>query len=99
MEVQVLENHAVQFIKEELFASVLKWDIQVEIQIVALQSVMADLLAGDTIHHALNIRCVGRTMLTHLQKTMTWLITAYRSPEFVSMCIPMSMTCLAVTCF
>ena len=40
---------------KELFSDVLKWDIGVEFQIVALQAVMADLLGGDTIHRACGI--------------------------------------------
>ena len=33
----------------------------VEFQLVAYQAVMADLLGGDTIHHALNIGVFDRT--------------------------------------
>ena len=47
-------KHVIAFIKE-LFQEVLHWDMGVEFQIVALQAVMADLLGGDTIHHALGI--------------------------------------------
>ena len=32
---------------------------------MALQAVMADLLGGDTIRHALNLPVVGRTMATN----------------------------------
>ena len=49
------KTHVIKILKEELFGKVLKWNIGVEFQIVALQAVMADLLGGDTIHHALNI--------------------------------------------
>ena len=45
----------IKVIKEGLFKGVLKWDVGVQFQIVALQAVMADLLGGDTIHHALGI--------------------------------------------
>ena len=49
------KTHVTKTIKEELFGNVLKWNASVEYQIVALQAVMADLLQGDTIHHAFNI--------------------------------------------
>ena len=49
------KTHVINIIKEELFGKVLKWNTSVEFQIVALQAVMADLLQGDTIHHAFNI--------------------------------------------
>ena len=38
----------------------MKWNIGVEFQAVAFQAVMADLLGGDTIHHALNISLFGK---------------------------------------
>ena len=47
-------------IKEELCEKVLKWNTSVEFQIAALQAVMADLLQGDTIHHAFNILVFAR---------------------------------------
>ena len=42
----------------------LKLNTSVEFQIVALQAVMADLLEGDTIHHAFNIPFFGRNYST-----------------------------------
>ena len=54
------KTHVIKIIKEELFETVLKWNIGVKFQIVALQAVMADLLAGDTIHHAFNISVFGK---------------------------------------
>ena len=54
------KTHVIQLLKEELFGQVLKWNIGVEFQVVAFQAVMADLLGGDTIHHALNISIFGR---------------------------------------
>ena len=48
------KSHVVKLVKE-LFTEVLKWDIGVQFQVVALQAVMADLLGGDTIHHACGI--------------------------------------------
>ena len=41
--------------KRELFENILQWNVNVEFQTVAFQAVMADLLGGDTVHHALNI--------------------------------------------
>ena len=54
------KTHVIKNIKEELFEKVLKWNTSVEFQIVAMQAVMADLLEGDTIHHAFNIPVYGR---------------------------------------
>ena len=38
----------------------MKFEIGVQFSVVALQAVMAALLEGDTIHHALGIPCFGR---------------------------------------
>ena len=38
----------------------LQWNVGVDFQIVALQATMADLLQGDTIHHALGIPIFGQ---------------------------------------
>ena len=54
------KTHVIKLLKEELFGQVLKWNIGVEFQVVAFQAVMADLLGGDTIHHALNISIFGK---------------------------------------
>ena len=40
------------------------WNMGVEYQVVALQAVMADLLGGDTIHHACGIPIFKRGNLT-----------------------------------
>ena len=55
------ETHVIKILKEELFEKVLKWDIGVKFQIDALQAVMADLLPGDTIHHAFNLPVSGKS--------------------------------------
>ena len=55
------KSHVIKIIKSELFEQVLKWKIVEDFQIVALQAVMADLLGGDTIHHALNLPVYGKT--------------------------------------
>ena len=49
-----------KLVKEELFEGILKWDMGVEFQVVALQAVMAQLLDGDTIHHACGIPAFRR---------------------------------------
>ena len=54
------KTHVIKIIKDELFQEILGWNIGVEFQVVALQAVMADLLGGDTIHHALNIPIHGK---------------------------------------
>ena len=41
------KTHVIKILKEELSGKVLKWNIAVEFQVVALQAVMADLL-GET---------------------------------------------------
>ena len=48
------KSHVIKLIKE-LATTILKWDMGVEFQIVALQAVMAEQLGGDTIHHACGI--------------------------------------------
>jgi hypothetical protein len=53
------KSHVIKVVKE-LFKDVFHWDIGVEYQIVALQAVMADLLGGDTIHHACGIPVFSR---------------------------------------
>ena len=54
------DTHVTKIIKDELIEKVLKWNIGVTFQIVALQAVMADLLSGDTIHHAFNLLVFGK---------------------------------------
>ena len=50
------KSHVVKtVIKDELFAQVLHWTQGLDYQVVALQAVMADLLQGDTLHHACGI--------------------------------------------
>ena len=58
------KTHVITTIKEELFQKVLQWTIGNEFQVVALQIVMADLLSGDTIHHALSIPIYGKHVYT-----------------------------------
>ena len=50
------KTHVVRdVIKNELFDQVLHWQQGLDYQVIALQAVMADLLKGDTIHHACGI--------------------------------------------
>ena len=58
------KTHVIKIIKEELFENVLNWNTSVDFQIVAMQAVMADLLEGDTIHHAFNIPVFGKNFST-----------------------------------
>jgi hypothetical protein len=67
--------------RKELFEGVLKWDMGVNFQIVALQAVMAELLGGDTIHHACGIpvfngrECHDEDLQTHLaiaKRVLQW---------------------------
>ena len=59
------KSHVIRVIKDELFGKVLKWQVGVNYQVVALQAVMAELLGGDTIHHALGIPVYTRKGETH----------------------------------
>ena len=61
------KSHVIKIIKSELFEQVLKWKIVEDFQIVALQAVMADLLGGDTIHHALNLPVYGKQNTNSLE--------------------------------
>ena len=47
------------YFENHLLGEFLQWDMGDEFQTVALQGVMADLLGGDTIHHAFNIGISG----------------------------------------
>ena len=53
------KSHVIKQVKE-LFRDILHWDMGIEYQVVALQAVMADLLGGDTIHHACGIGVFSR---------------------------------------
>ena len=45
---------------KKFFEEVLRWQMGVQYQVVALQAVMADLLGGDTIHHSCGIPVFAR---------------------------------------
>ena len=74
-------KYVINIIKKELFEGVLKWDMGINFQIVALQAVMAELLGGDTIHHACAIKFFkgeeyhGEDLQTHLaiaKRVLQW---------------------------
>ena len=54
------KSHVITIVKERLSKQVLHWDLGVHFQVVALQAVMAELLGGDTIHHACGIPAFKR---------------------------------------
>ena len=56
------KTHVIRILNEELFGKALKWNMAVEFRVVELHAVMADLLGGDTIHHALNIGIFGKAI-------------------------------------
>ena len=59
------KSHVVKdVIKDELFDQVCHWQQGLDYQVVALQAVMADLLKGDTIHHACGIPVRKKTQAT-----------------------------------
>ena len=49
------KSHVINILRTRFFEELLEWNIGVHFQIVALQAVMAELLGGDTIHHACGI--------------------------------------------
>ncbi len=49
------KSHVIKILRKCFFADLLHWNIGVHFQIVALQAVMAELLDGDTSHHACGI--------------------------------------------
>lgn len=62
---------ALRVINEQVSEEVLPWDMGIELRTVALQSAMADLFDGDTIHHALGISCFGRTTNINTEDLLT----------------------------
>ena len=49
------KSYTLRLLREKLFEETLCWQHGVQFQIVSFQAVMADLLGGDTIHHALGL--------------------------------------------
>ena len=76
------KSYTLRKIRQELFEGVLGWQHGVEFQIVSFQAVMAELLDGDTIHHALGLDWAGdkaQTLLKSLERAQQvlqwrWLI-------------------------
>ena len=66
------KTHVIKLVKE-LFEDVLDWQQGVRYQVVAFQAVMAHLIGGDTIHHALGIPVFtdGRSSEEQLASHMT----------------------------
>lgn len=62
------KSHTLKMVRKELFEELLRWQHGVDFQIVSFQAVMAELLDGDTIHHALGLDWGG-------DKTANWLRT------------------------
>eukprot|EP00959_Pyramimonas_sp_CCMP1952_P284127 5938786-Pyramimonas_sp.AAC.1 len=54
------KSHVLWILRKELFEGIVKWTIGVHFQIAAFQAVMAQLLGGDTMHHACGIPAVKR---------------------------------------
>eukprot|EP00435_Cladocopium_sp_Y103_P058343 s631_g20.t1 len=72
------KSHTLKMLRKELFEEVLGWQHGVHFQIVSFQAVMAELLDGDTIHHALGLDWSGDRTQTRLrgfekaQQTLQW---------------------------
>ena len=72
------KSFVLRLLREELFERVLGWQHGVQFQIVSFQAVMAELLEGDTIHHALGLDWGGENsggkvrMLERMQQTLQW---------------------------
>ena len=72
------KSYTLKLLRKELFEGVLGWQHGVDFQIVSFQAVMAELLDGDTIHHALGLDWGGdrtRNCLRTLEKaqeTLQW---------------------------
>ena len=61
------KSHTLRVVREELFDQVLGWQQGVQNQVVAFQAVMADQLAGETIHHAVGLNKHGEETGVSLQ--------------------------------
>ena len=72
------KSYTLKLLRRDLFEGVLGWQHGVDFQIVSFQAVMAELLDGDTIHHALGLDWGGdrtRNCLRSLEKaqeTLQW---------------------------
>ena len=72
------KSHTLKLIRKELFETTLGWTHGIHFQVVSFQAVMAELLEGDTIHHALGLNWAGEREQSHLrtllrtQQTLQW---------------------------
>ena len=68
------KSHVVKdVIKDELFDQILHWQQGLDYQVVALQAVMANLLKGDTIHHACGIPLKKKRRMAKFRSQVTGL--------------------------
>ena len=72
------KSHTLRVVREELFDQVLGWQQGVQYKVVAFQAVMADQLAGDTIHHAVGLNKHGDETGVSLQRMAELLAGATR---------------------
>eukprot|EP00438_Fugacium_kawagutii_P012955 Skav231714 [mRNA] locus=scaffold1306:362022:371836:+ [translate_table: standard] len=72
------KSHVINLLRKELFEQVLGWEHSVHFQIVSFQAVMANLLDGDTIHHAFGLDWKGhkdrnsQRSWERLRQTLQW---------------------------
>ena len=72
------KSHTLKMARKELFEQRLGWTHGIRFQVVSFQAVMAELLEGDTIHHALGLDWAGernQNLLRTLQRarqTLQW---------------------------
>ena len=72
------KSHTLKLVRKELFETTLGWTHGIHFQVVSFQAVMAELLEGDTIHHALGLNWAGEKEQSHLrtllrtQETLQW---------------------------
>ena len=62
------KSHALRVLRTELFDGSLEWEQGVQYQVVAFQAVMAEQLAGETIHHAVGLNKHGDESGISLQR-------------------------------
>ena len=72
------KSRTLKLVRKELFETTLGWTHGIHFQVVSFQAVMAELLEGDTIHHALGLNWAGEKEQSHLrtllrtQETLQW---------------------------
>ena len=81
------KSHVIQILKEKLFEQELKWTAGIDFQIAAFQTVNADNVDGDTLHHALGLQPFGarkKTGVKKRQRETSGCVTAHSSMEMVN---------------